>query len=117
MCARARFARSAPSRVRARPPLPFRLRASSSSLCFRKTYDFGFGIGTARTASAGRGGRARGILSGHVGDELVEVRVGEPAPDALAATATAHVAKRAVGDVLAQQFDGNAELGGRLGLD
>jgi hypothetical protein len=51
-----------------------------------------------------------------LGDEFIEVGVGEAAARALLAAADVHIQERASIDVLAQRLDGNAELGGRLGL-
>lgn len=51
-----------------------------------------------------------------VGDESVEVGVGEHAPHPLRALADADIAQRARGDVGVERPDRDAELGRRLGL-
>src|SRR5262249_57273330 len=94
--------------------LPLRLRVASSFSYFRKSDDFGFGSCTARTATAGRVGWTRGILSGLRGDEFVEVGVGVHAARALLTVADDDIAELARVDVAVDCLDRATELGGGL---
>src|SRR5262249_6186038 len=69
---------------------------------------------TARTGSAGRVGQTRRILSGLIGDEFVEIGVGEHLAWALSAMTDADVFERAGGDVAVERLDRTTELGSGL---
>src|SRR5262249_16627111 len=111
-------AQPAASPSRARPPLLFRLRGASCISSSRETDDLALGSRSGNTASdrlwACRG--TSNVLSGLVGDEFVEIGVGESDARALGAVTDDDVAERAGGDVAVERLDRAAELGRRLGL-
>src|SRR5262249_11236956 len=115
MLARLRSARRFASPSRARVLLLFRLRAGSWLWCCRKSDDRGFGIRSRRTPSAACGRRTRNVLSGLVGDEGVEIAIGEHLTRAFLAVADDDVAERAGGDVTVERLDRAAELTRGLG--
>src|SRR5215471_15234008 len=67
-----------------------------------------------RTATAGRVGQTRGLLSGLVLDEGFEVGIGKHAARALLALANADVAEIPGGDVGVERLDRATELGSGL---
>src|SRR5262249_48521108 len=115
MSPRRGLARRVASPSRARRALPLSLRARSCASSSRKSDDLRSGSRIAKTVNAGPCRRTRGILSGLVGDEIVEVGVGEHAARALRAVTDDDVAERAGGDVAGERLDRAAELARGLG--
>src|SRR6516164_7785242 len=108
-------ARPAVSPSRARRPLLFRLRAASCISSSHKTDDLATGSRSASMASAGNCRRTRNVLSGLVGDEFVEIGVGEHAALTALAVAKDDVFQRAGSDVTVERLDRAAELARSLG--
>src|SRR5215472_2093202 len=108
--------RPAPSPSRVRPPLLFRLPGASCISSSRETDDLALGSRSGNTASGRLGScrRTRDVLSGLIGDEIVEIGVGEPDAPALPTVADVDVTERARGDMAEQRFDGAVQLGGGL---
>src|SRR5262249_7097177 len=94
----------------------FRLHAASCISSSRETDDLALGSRSGNTASGRLGScrRTRNVLSGLVGDEIVEIGIGEHAAHALAALADADVAEIARGDVRVERLDRTTELSGGL---
>src|SRR5215472_15530488 len=109
-------ARPAASPSRARRPLLFRLHAASCISSSRETYDLALGSRSGNTASDRLGScrRTRNVLSSLIGDELVEIGVGEHLARALRAAPDNHVAQLARGDVAVERLDRAAEFRCRL---
>src|SRR5262245_11271449 len=115
-CVRPRSQLRAVLPSRARSPLLFRLRAGSWPWLARKSDDLGCGIRSRRTASAACDrATCRRVLTSLIGDEIVEIGVGEHLAWALSAMTDADVFERAGGDVAVQRLDGATKLARGLG--
>src|SRR6516164_4159766 len=99
--------RPAPSPSRVRPPLLFRLPGASCISSSRETDDLALGSRSGNTASGRLGScrRTRDVLSGLIGNEIIEIGVGEHAARAFAAVPDDDIAERAGSDVTSKRLN------------
>src|SRR5262249_10866937 len=101
----------------ARPPLLFRLHAASCISSSRETDDLALGSRSGNTASDRLGScrRTRNVLSGLVGNEFVEVGVGEHLTWAFRAVPDDNVTERTRSDVTVERLHRAMKLACGLG--
>src|SRR5262245_21262215 len=114
MCARLRFARRAAWPSRARCALRLLLPAGSWPSWSREIDNLATRNQIASTASADPCRRTRNVLSGLIGDKIIEVGVGKHLARALRALADDDVAEITCGDVSVERLDRAVQLGGGL---